>query len=149
MEPSKLTESELNLVLKRVSPTGVDYQAGRICRYLAKNPNARTGTLASLCSVGNIADVVAKSINSKVEPLGLFVGCTKPPERLTNQFGQRAGDHYWSFYREAANDDGYQDGLAKELQELKKQHPEIAGISSQEEWLESLDEIFASMGIKL
>lgn len=149
MEPSKLSQHELALILKRVSPTGIDYQAGRICRYLAENPNARTGKLSSMCSVGNIADVVAKSINPKIEPLGLFVGCTKPPEKLTNKFGQRAGDHYWAFYREAANDDGYQDGLARELDELKKQHPEIAGISSHEEWLETLDELMTSLDMKL
>ncbi len=86
MQPITLTEPELNQVLNLVSPTGVDYQAGRICRLLSQKSSVRTGYLASVCSVGNISDIVQKAINPKIEPLGLFVSCYKPPERLNNKF---------------------------------------------------------------
>ena len=102
----KLSEIELSQVLERVSPTGIDYQAGRICRLLAKG-EARTGTIAATCSVGNLADVVAKSINPKIADLGLFITCVKPPNQIKNQFGQRAGDWIYYFHRfskEAANE---------------------------------------------
>ena len=101
-----LSNEELSAVLKLVSPTGTDYQAGRMCRLLAQGKN-RTGIIASKCSVGNLADVVLKTINPKILPLGLFVACVKPSITIQNQFGQIAGDWIYSFYRagKAANDD--------------------------------------------
>jgi len=108
----KLKQEELSEVLKLVSPTGVDYQAGRICRLLA-NGEARTGVIASRCSVGNLPDVVAKGINPKIAPLGLFISCVKPPNIIRNKFNQVAGDWIYSFYRveqKAANDDSFEQG---------------------------------------
>jgi hypothetical protein len=102
----KLSDQELSAVLALVSPRGIDYQAGRICRLLAQGKN-RTGILASKCSVGNLADVVLKHINPKIAHLGLFIACVKPPTVIKNKFGQNAGDFIYSFYRadKAANDD--------------------------------------------
>ena len=101
----KVTDQELDKLLKVLSPTGTDYQAGRIVRLLAQGPN-RTGIIASRCSVGNIPDVIAKSINPKIMPLGFFVSCVKPPMVIRNQFGQVAGDWIYTLYRadKAAND---------------------------------------------
>jgi hypothetical protein len=102
----QLSNEELDHVLSIVSPTGVDYQAGRICRLLAKGP-ARTGVIAQGCSVGNLADVILKSINPKILPAGYFIACAKPPRQIINKFGQPAGDWIYSFYRatqESAND---------------------------------------------
>ncbi len=105
-----LNEKELSEVLKRVSPTGTDYQAGRICRLLAKG-EATTGKIAATCSVGNLADVIAKAINPKIAELGLYIVCSKPPMPIRNQFGQRGGDWIYEFKRfkadKAANDDNY------------------------------------------
>ena len=102
----KLSDQELSAVLAVVSPKGIDYQAGRVCRLLAQGKN-RTGILASKCSVGNLADVVLNHINPKITHLGLYIGCVKPSKTIQNQFGQIAGDWIYSFYRagEAANDD--------------------------------------------
>ena len=102
----KLSNEELSAVLKIVSPRGIEYQAARICRLLAQGKN-RTGVIASKCSVGNLPDVVLKTINPKILPLGLFVACVKPSITIQNQFGQIAGDWIYSFYRvdKAANDD--------------------------------------------
>ena len=142
MQPITLTEPELDQVLNLVSPTGVDYQAGRICRLLSRKSSVRTGYLASVCSVGNISDIVQKSINPKIEPLGLFVSCFKPPERLNNKFGQRTGDHYWSLYRhaESANDDLYDDDLAIELEAVIQKYPGVAGESDASDWVSDLSE---------
>jgi hypothetical protein len=73
---------------------------------LAKGPN-RTGIIAAFCSVGNIPDVIAKTINPKITPLGFFVCCTKPPMVIRNKFGQIAGDWIYTLHRadEAANDE--------------------------------------------
>jgi hypothetical protein len=149
MEPITLTPLELTEVLEVVSPTGIHYQAGRICSLLAHEKSVRTGKLASACSVGNISDIVQKSINPKIESLDLFVGCMKPPEKLTNKFGQRTGDHYWSFYcmPEAANDASY-DGLEEELETVKQSHPELAGESDAHSWIGDLqrtEDVFADL----
>lgn len=107
-----LNTQELNKVLKFVSPTGVDFQAGRICRLLAKGVN-RTGVIASTCSVGNIPDVIAKKINPAIAELGLFIHCVKPPNIIRNKFNQVAGDWLYSFYsinHKASNDDVYNNG---------------------------------------
>lgn len=95
-DTQKLTDIQLSKVLERVSPTGKDYQAGRICRLLAKG-SSTTLEIAATCSVGNLADVIAKSINPKIADLGLYVTCHKPPEPIKNQFGQRAGEWIYEF----------------------------------------------------
>ena len=102
----KITDQELDKLIAVLSPTGTDFQAGRIVRLLAKGPN-RTGIICAKCSVGNIPDVIAKSINPKIMPLGFFVSCVKPPMVIRNQFGQVAGDWIYTMYRadKAANDD--------------------------------------------
>ena len=102
----KITDQELNKLIAVLSPTGTDYQAGRIVRLLAKGPN-RTGIICAKCSVGNIPDVIAKTINPKIMPLGFFVSCVKPPMVIRNQFGQQAGDWIYTLYRadNAANDE--------------------------------------------
>jgi len=102
----KITDHELESLIAVLSPTGIDFQAGRIVRLLAKGPN-RTGIICAKCSVGNIPDVIVKSINPKIMPLGFFVSCVKPPMRIRNQFGQIAGDWIYTLYRadNAANDD--------------------------------------------
>ena len=119
-----ITDQELDKLLAVLSPTGIDYQAGRIVRLLAKGPN-RTGIVASRCSVGNIPDVIAKAINPKIMPLGFFVSCVKPPMVIRNQFGQVAGDWIYTLYRadKAANDNNQgssEDDWAKELEVVFK-----------------------------
>jgi len=119
-----LTDQELDKLLAVLSPTGTDFQAGRIVRLLAKGPN-RTGIICALCSVGNIPDVIAKSINPKIMPLGFFVSCVKPPMVIRNKFGQKAGDWIYTLYRadKAANDDSQgssEDDWAKELEVVFK-----------------------------
>ena len=119
-----LTDQELDKLLAVLSPTGTDFQAGRIVRLLAKGPN-RTGIICALCSVGNIPDVIAKSINPKIMPLGFFVSCVKPPMVIRNQFGQVAGDWIYTLYRadKAANDNNQgssEDDWAKELEVVFK-----------------------------
>jgi len=115
-----LTDQELDKLLAVLSPTGTDFQAGRIVRLLAKGPN-RTGIICALCSVGNIPDVIAKSINPKIMPLGFFVSCVKPPMVIRNKFGQVAGDWIYTLYRadKAANDNNQGstvEAWAKELE---------------------------------
>jgi len=102
----KITDQELENLLAVLSPRGIDFQAGRIVRLLAKGPN-RTGIICAKCSVANIPDVIVKSINPKIMPLGFFVSCVKPPMVIRNQFGQVAGDWIYTLYRadNAANDD--------------------------------------------
>jgi hypothetical protein len=101
----KITDQELTKLLAVLSPTGTDFQAGRIVRLLAQGPS-RTGIIASRCSVGNICDVIAKSINPKIMPLGYFVSCAKPPMVIRNKFGGIAGDWIYTLYKvgKAAND---------------------------------------------
>ena len=115
-----LTDQELTKLLAVLSPTGTDFQAGRIVRLLAKGPN-RTGIIAAQCSVGNIPDVIAKSINPKIMRLGFFVSCVKPPMVIRNKFGQVAGDWIYTLYRadKAANDNNQGstvEAWAKELE---------------------------------
>jgi hypothetical protein len=124
----KLSENRLEKIIPKISPKGIDYRAGRIVRLLAKGPQ-RTGIIAHTCSVGNISDVVAKDINPKLLEYGLYIACTKPPQAIINKFGQIAGDHIWSFYQVAANDDEYEQGSSvddweKQLEEVLKL-PEI------------------------
>jgi len=102
----KLSDQELSAVLALVSPRGIDYQAGRICRLLAQGKN-RTGIITSTCSVVNLPNIVLRYINPKIAHLGLFVACVRPSTVIKNKFGQNAGDFIYSFYRadKAANDD--------------------------------------------
>ena len=102
----KITDQELDNLLAVLSPRGVDFQAGRIVRLLAKGPN-RTGIICAKCSVGNLPNVVLKTINPIIMPLGFFVSCVKPPMVIRNQFGQQAGDWIYTLYRadNAANDE--------------------------------------------
>jgi hypothetical protein len=130
-----LTDQELDKLLAVLSPTGTDYQAGRIVRLLAQGPN-RTGIIASRCSVGNIPDVIAKAINPKIMRLGFFVSCVKPPVAIRNKFGQVAGDWIYSLNRadkSAANDElGGTDGI-------RTRDPQGSTI---EEWSKELEVIF-------
>jgi hypothetical protein len=131
----KVTDQELDKLLKVLSPTGIDYQAGRIVRLLAQGPN-RTGIVASRCSVGNIPDVIAKSINPKIMRLGFFVSCVKPPMVIRNKFGQVAGDWIYTLNRadkSAANDtNGGTDGT-------RTRDPQGSTV---EEWAKELEEVF-------
>jgi len=124
-----LTDQELDKLLAVLSPTGTDFQAGRIVRLLAKGPN-RTGVICGKCSVGNIPDVIAKSINPKIMPLGFFVSCVKPPMAIRNKFGQIAGDWIYTLYRadKAANDDSQgstPDDWVKELEVVFEDSSEV------------------------
>jgi len=131
----KLTDQELTKLLAVLSPTGTDYQAGRIVRLLAQGPN-RTGIIASRCSVGNIPDVIAKAINPKIMRLGFFVSCVKPPMVIRNKFGQVAGDWIYTLYRadkSAANDElGGTEGT-------RTCDPQGSTV---EEWAEELEVVF-------
>jgi len=155
-----ITDQELDKLLKVLSPTGIDYQAGRIVRLLAQGPN-RTGIVASRCSVGNIPDVIAKSINPKIMRLGFFVSCVKPPMVIRNKFGQVAGDWIYTLNRadkSAANDtNGGTDGTrTRDPQEsdtpelgsntanggtggTRTRHPQGSTV---EEWAKELEEVF-------
>lgn len=130
-----LTDQELDKLLAVLSPTGTDYQAGRIVRLLAQGPN-RTGIIASRCSVGNIPDVIAKAINPKIMRLGFFVSCVKPPMVIRNKFGQVAGDWIYTLYRadkSAANDEqGGTDGI-------RTRHPQGSTV---DDWAKELEVVF-------
>ena len=109
----KLSDEQLTNVLASIaSKDGIERQAARICRLLSTGAY-RTGAVAHRCSVGNLSDVVTKVINPKIFPLGLFIGCVKPPRTLHNKFHQPSGDWLYSFYTAdiAANDD---EGLSDE-----------------------------------
>ena len=155
-----ITDQELDKLLKVLSPTGIDYQAGRIVRLLAQGPN-RTGIVASRCSVGNIPDVIAKSINPKIMRLGFFVSCVKPPMVIRNKFGQVAGDWIYTLNRadkSAANDtNGGTDGTrSRDPQESdtpelgsntakrngRDPFPRPLQGSTVEEWAKELEEVF-------
>ena len=140
----KITDQELDNLLAVLSPRGVDFQAGRIVRLLAKGPN-RTGIICAKCSVGNIPDVIAKSINPKIMPLGFFVSCVKPPMVIRNQFGQVAGDWIYTMYRadKAANDDSQgstSDDWMKELEVVFDDKIDLSSLDHLELDLSSLDD---------
>jgi hypothetical protein len=106
-EPIFLTDSELQQVLTRVSPPGIEHAAARICRLLANQPKTTSHQVKQVCSVGNISDQVSKRINPRIVDLGLFVACHKPPQLVLNKLSQRTGHHMlWSFYRAANDADG-------------------------------------------
>ena len=140
----KITDQELDNLLAVLSPRGVDFQAGRIVRLLAKGPN-RTGIICAKCSVGNIPDVIAKSINPKIMPLGFFVSCVKPPMVIRNQFGQVAGDWIYTLYRadKAANDDSQgstPDDWMQELDVVFDDKIDLSSLDHLELDLSSLDD---------
>ena len=140
----KITDQELDNLLAVLSPRGVDFQAGRIVRLLAKGPN-RTGIICAKCSVGNIPDVIAKSINPKIMPLGFFVSCVKPPMVIRNQFGQVAGDWIYTLYRadKAANDDSQgstPDDWMQELEVVFDDKIDLSSLDHLELDLSSLDD---------
>jgi hypothetical protein len=143
----KITDQELTKLLAVLSPSGKDYQAGRIVRLLAQGRN-RTGIIAALCSVGNLPDVVAKTINPKIMPLGFFVSCAKPPMVIRNKFGQVAGDWIYTLYRadKAANDDNTGssvDDWAKELEAVfdDDHNLDLSALDSLEPDLPELDDV--------
>ena len=77
INPITLTESELSDVLKRVDPKNRNTGAARICKFVADGGHI-TSSVNFHCSVGNISDLVSKSINPAIEELDLYVACTKP-----------------------------------------------------------------------
>jgi len=131
-----LSDQELDKLLAVLSPTGTDYQAGRIVRLLAKGPN-RTGIIAAQCSVGNLPNVVLKTINPIIMPLGYFVSCVKPPMIIRNQFGQVAGDWLYTLHKvnKAANDDSQgssADDWFKELEVVFDDAPVLPALDALE-----------------
>ena len=109
MTPTTLTKLELEEVLKRVVTFNVEQGSVRIIKRLANQIGVATVDVNRDCAVGNISDIVIKQINPRVFPMGLYVGCTRPPKAIKNRFGQETGMHLWSFYRmpDAANDPIY------------------------------------------
>lgn len=108
LEAVKLSPDELDTVISRVSPTGKEYGAARICRLLSQEPLSLTRKVNAECSVGNISDLVTKAINPAISDLGLYVACIKPPQPVYNRFGQPSGQHLWAFFRDgAANEPQY------------------------------------------
>jgi predicted 2-oxoglutarate/Fe(II)-dependent dioxygenase YbiX len=138
MQPTILTEDQLNQVLQSVSPSGKHYGPGRICMLLAHRHSVRSVDINAGCSISNISDQVGKLINPRIEKLGLFIACTKPVTPFKNKFNQKTGEMLWSFYRDqAANDPDYDEsGFANELDQLKGKHPELGA----EEWEETLQD---------
>jgi len=123
LNPIILTDSELSEVIERVAPNGREYGAARICRLLAKHEGVLTAKINFLCSVGNISDIVSKSINPVITDMGLYVACTKPPYRILNKFNQPSGQMIWGFYKDAANDPVF--NLEPDLVELQDEYPDL------------------------
>jgi hypothetical protein len=129
MTPVTLSPDELNEVIKRVAPTGKEYGAARIARMLADEHSVHTVRINMRCSVGNISDQVSKGINPRINDLGLYVACVKPPRQIYNKFDQPSGSMLWSFYRDtAANDPAYSkeslpDALRRDLSALQAEFP--------------------------
>lgn len=143
--PITLTPAELDAVLKRVAPAGKEYGAARICRMLAEEHSVQTVRINTRCSVGNISDQVSKFINCRIEDLGLYVTCVKPPHKILNQFGQSSGQMLWSFYKEqSANDPCYNQqklevDLARDVAALQAEFNLPTGINaSAQEWMQTL-----------
>ena len=129
MTPVTLSPDELNEVIKRVAPTGKEYGAARIVRMLSDEHSVHTVRINMRCSVGNISDQVSKGINPRINDLGLYVACVKPPRQIYNKFDQPSGQMLWSFYRDtAANDPAYSkeslsDALRRDLSALQSEFP--------------------------
>jgi len=130
IQPVVLTPDELTQVLSRIAPNGKEYGAARICRLLSQKHSVQTVEINSVCSVGNISDLVNKAINPRIRDLRLYVACVKPPVPIYNKFNQPSGMHFWSFYRDcAANDPAYQleplkGALGADLSALRDQPPQ-------------------------
>lgn len=129
MTPITLTPDELDEVMMRVAPTGKEYGAARIARMLADEHSVQTVRINTRCSVGNISDQVSKGINPRINDMGLYVACIKPPRPINNKFNQPSGQMLWSFYRDtAANDPAYHqetlsDALRRDLSALQAEFP--------------------------
>lgn len=139
LKPITLSESELSDVLERVAPNGKEYGAARICRFLASGGKL-TARVNTVCSVGNISDIVSKSINPAVDDLGLYVACTKPPYKILNKFNQPSGQMIWGWYREAANDPVFD--LEPDTVKLSDEYPDLKDLdgSTPNEWETGLDD---------
>lgn len=133
LKPITLSESEFSDVLKRVDPKNRNTGAARICKFLADGGHI-TSRVNFHCSVGNISDLVSKSINPAVQELGLYVACTKPLYRIENKYGQPSGQMIWGWYREAANDETFE--LEPDLVRLKEEYPDLVDIdgSTPDQW---------------
>lgn len=130
IQPVTLTADELTQVIQLVAPSGIEYQAARICRMLAEQHSVQTVTINSGCSVGNISDVVNKAINPRISKLGLYIACMQPPRQILNKFNQPSGQVLWGFYRDmVANDPAYhqeplQDALTGDSGAIRDQMPD-------------------------
>jgi hypothetical protein len=125
MVPIKLDQETFQQVLRSVvGADGQEYAASRICRRLAGGQGVRTRTVNVDCSVGNISDIVNKSINPYISHLGLYVACARPVRPFENRYKQRTSEVLWGIYADAANDSDY-DNLDADLDELADQHPEL------------------------
>lgn len=128
--PVTLSADEFEEVIKRVAPDGKEFGAARICRMLADEHSVQTVRVNTRCSVGNISDLVSKSINPRIVDLGLYVSCVKPPYKILNKFNQPSGQVLWSFYRDqAANEPAYEpesleSALRRDLKALLADYPE-------------------------
>jgi hypothetical protein len=146
LEPITLTSEQLEQVLSRVSPNGVEYGAARICRLLAGEHSVQTVRVNTRCSVGNISDQVSKLINPRIADLGLYVTCVKPPYKILNQYGQPSGQMLWSFYRDHAENDPcfdqqqkLADDLRRDVQALQEIHAlPLSGAETADSWQQTL-----------
>jgi hypothetical protein len=127
MVPIKLDQDQLEQVLKSViGADGKEYAASRICRRLAGGQGVRTRIVNADCSVGNISDMVNKSINPYISHLGLYVACARPVRPFENRYQQRTSEVLWAIYSAAANDPDY-DNLDTDLDELAAKSPGLLG----------------------
>ena len=144
--PTILTPEELEAVLNRVAPKGIEYAAARIVRMLAGEHSVQTVRINTRCSVGNISDQVSKFVNPRIADLGLYVACVKPPHKILNQYGQPSGQMLWSFYRDyAANDPCFDqqqklvDGMRRDGRHLQEAlNLPMSATQSTEDWVGSL-----------
>jgi len=146
ISPTILSKHELAEVLQRVSPAGKEFGAARICRMLADEHSIQTVRVNTRCSIGNISDIVSKSLNPKIQDLGIYVACVKPAYKINNKFDQPSGQMLWSFYREAGNDPQYHpeslsDALRRDVSALRSEYPDYYAPSldeTSERWHEVL-----------
>jgi hypothetical protein len=146
MRPITLSEDELQQVIERVAPTGKEYGSARIVRMLAAEHSVQTVRINTKCAVGNISDQVHKLINPRIDDLGLYVACVKPPYPIKNQFGQSSGQMLWSFFKDQAVNDDYYDPqdnlmarLAADVHEMQAQYPLLD--MPDDEWVGALQKL--------
>jgi len=143
MVPIKLNQDQLEKVLKSViGADGNEYAASRICRRLAGGQGVRTRVVNVDCSVGNISDIVNKSINPYISHLGLYVACDRPVRPFENRYKQRTSEVLWGLYAAAANDPDY-DNLDDDLDGLADQYPDLLAVGPGDEqavnaWVDDL-----------